>query len=98
MNVIAALPEINIRSGFNERLDNWQFLAFRQHAAEHGVGDIMQRMVGELLTIVTPSDERIGLCRIGRENPAKLLGVAGSDCSSYVHGGIHLLTCHVTLC
>ena len=85
--VVATLHEINIRTRFKQCLDNRQFLAFWQKTAEDYVGDIMQRMMRELLTVLTKSDKRIRLCRIGRLGSAKRFDIAGSDRSSDVHGG-----------
>ena len=77
--VFATLPKINIRTGFKKGLDQGHFRAFWYHTVEYQVGDIVQRMVCPLLTVLTVRHEGIGLCRIGRENPAKRCGVAASE-------------------
>ena len=59
--VFVTLPEINIRTGFKQGLDQGHFGAFSQHAVEYQVGDIVQRMVRKLLTVLTVRDEGIGL-------------------------------------
>src|SRR5215469_6794282 len=42
----------------------------------------------EFLTVFPIAEKGIGLCRIGREYPAKRLGSAASERSSYVHDGV----------